>query len=387
MAAARLVSTPVCEIRHAPIAMNTVSTTGNSSGSIDIPTAMPASSAVEPTAAPAAVEHDDQDADRRADNGECPHQPPGLCLQARRFGLQRAERMADPADLACRAGRGDLGNAPAAHDQRAGKHARQVLAARMAACRLIGGMARPLAHRHRFARQQRFICLQVAAAKQDRVGGDAVALGQHDQIAAHHLAPGDAPLHAIANDQRAWAGQVAQRLQHALGARLLNHRDHHRHGREAQQDQRLMQAAEQQVDGAAAEQQRQHRFAHHLEGDARQRAAVGARQLVVPFHIETGPRFRLGETAQCRRLGERFAPVRGKLHGLLIPRPLGWRHQTFARTSTPIRSATARSSAVAITRISTDDPSAPMRCSLRSRSSPARSRPAARQTPSRMTGE
>ena len=44
MAAARLVSTPVCEIRHAPIAMNTVSTTGNSSGSIDIPTAMPASS-------------------------------------------------------------------------------------------------------------------------------------------------------------------------------------------------------------------------------------------------------------------------------------------------------------------------------------------------------
>jgi hypothetical protein len=32
-------------MRQAPIAMNTVSTTGNSSGSIDMPSAMPASSA------------------------------------------------------------------------------------------------------------------------------------------------------------------------------------------------------------------------------------------------------------------------------------------------------------------------------------------------------
>ena len=45
MAAARRVSTRAREIRQAPIAMNTVSTTGNSSGSIDMPSAMPASTA------------------------------------------------------------------------------------------------------------------------------------------------------------------------------------------------------------------------------------------------------------------------------------------------------------------------------------------------------
>ena len=45
MAAARRVRTRAREIRQAPIAMKTASTTGNSSGSIDIPRAMPPSSA------------------------------------------------------------------------------------------------------------------------------------------------------------------------------------------------------------------------------------------------------------------------------------------------------------------------------------------------------
>ena len=45
IAAARRVRTRAREIRQAPIAMNTVSTTGNSSGSIDMPSAMPASTA------------------------------------------------------------------------------------------------------------------------------------------------------------------------------------------------------------------------------------------------------------------------------------------------------------------------------------------------------
>uniref|UniRef100_A0A0S6Z011 Secreted protein n=1 Tax=Mizugakiibacter sediminis TaxID=1475481 RepID=A0A0S6Z011_9GAMM len=45
MVAARRVSTRAFEMRHAPITMNTLSTSGNSSGSIDMPSAMPASSA------------------------------------------------------------------------------------------------------------------------------------------------------------------------------------------------------------------------------------------------------------------------------------------------------------------------------------------------------
>ena len=45
MAEARRVSTRMREIRQAPMTVNTVSTSGNSSGSIDMPSAMPASSA------------------------------------------------------------------------------------------------------------------------------------------------------------------------------------------------------------------------------------------------------------------------------------------------------------------------------------------------------
>ncbi len=45
MAAGRRVSTLCCDMRQAPIAMNTVSTSGNSSGSIAMAIVMPASAA------------------------------------------------------------------------------------------------------------------------------------------------------------------------------------------------------------------------------------------------------------------------------------------------------------------------------------------------------
>lgn len=45
IAAVRRVSTRACEMRQAPMAMKIVNTMGNSSGSIDMPSAMPASTA------------------------------------------------------------------------------------------------------------------------------------------------------------------------------------------------------------------------------------------------------------------------------------------------------------------------------------------------------
>ena len=65
-----------------------------------------------------------------ADHGEHPHEPPRLRLQPWRLGLQCAERLTDLADFAACAGRDHLGDARAAHDQRAGKHDRQIVAAR-----------------------------------------------------------------------------------------------------------------------------------------------------------------------------------------------------------------------------------------------------------------
>ena len=43
--------------------------------------------------------------------------------------------------------------------------------------------------------QQRFVGLQIVASTQHRVGRHAIALGEHDEVAAHDLAAGDsAPL-------------------------------------------------------------------------------------------------------------------------------------------------------------------------------------------------
>ena len=154
-----------------------------------------------------------------------------------------------------------------------------------------------LAHGHGLARQQRFIGLQVVTLNEHCVGRHPVALGKHDEIATHHLPAGDSFALAIANDQRTRTGEIAQRLQDALGAGLLHDRDHDRHGREGEQDERFLQVAERQIDHAAAEQQRQHRLAQHLEDDAQRRAPIRPGQLVVSLGLQPGLSVRLAEAA------------------------------------------------------------------------------------------
>ncbi|WP_236748784.1 hypothetical protein [Acidovorax carolinensis] len=57
---------------------------------------------------------------------------------------------------------------------------------------------------------------------------------QHQQVAAHHVAPGDALLLAVADDQRARGRQVAQRFERALRLALLRQRDADDHKHKAQ---------------------------------------------------------------------------------------------------------------------------------------------------------
>ena len=66
---------------------------------------------------------------------------------------------------------------------------------------------------------------------QHGVGRDPVALREDQHVAAHHLASGDAPARAIADDQRARAGEVAERGERPLGLALLDERDRDDHYR------------------------------------------------------------------------------------------------------------------------------------------------------------
>jgi len=192
--------------------------------------------------------------------------PPQGAHQAARALLQRRGR---------RLGGRQVG-AYATHGRaaRRGKDPRQARAARdHGAGEQFGGLVlvlalcrRQLGHGHGFAREQGLVHLQLAVEQQG-VGSDAVALAQHQQVAADHVAPGDALLGAIAHHQRARGRQVAQRLQGALRAPFLHQRDGYDHEHGAEQEQCLAPVAQRQVDAASGQQHQEHGLGEHLAHD------------------------------------------------------------------------------------------------------------------------
>ena len=145
----------------------------------------------------------------------------------------------------------------------------------------------------------RFVGLQVLTLQEDGVGRNPVALGKDDEVAPHDVPASDPLALAIANDKRTGAGEVAQRLQNALGAGLLHHGDHDRHGGEGDQDDRLLQIAEQEVNDAADQEQRQHRFAQHLNRYPKRRAPIGLGKLIMPLGLQ--PRLGIDFTEATER--------------------------------------------------------------------------------------
>ncbi len=175
---------------------------------------------------------------------------PRLLLQPWGLGLYPDDRAPDPADLAARSGRGRDGESRAADHQRSRKDKRQIIAAGRGGRRWELAR-RPLAHRHRFAGQQRLIDLYVAAFNQQAVGGHTIAFRQHQRIAAHDFATRDAAPHAVAHDQRARARQIAQGFENTLAAALLHDCDRHRQRGEGEQYERIGQLADHDVEQAA----------------------------------------------------------------------------------------------------------------------------------------
>ena len=129
---------------------------------------------------------------------------------------------------------------------------------------------------------------------------------QQHQVTGHDLAAGDALFHASAHHQRARTGQIAQRLQRALGLAFLidGDADHHEHGH--QQDQRFVKIAERKVDRAPGDQQQQHRFAHDFQRNPQHVPTLAARQLVGSVLRQTAFRLGIGQPGRS----ELFESVR-----------------------------------------------------------------------------
>ena len=143
-------------------------------------------------------------------------------LQVRGQHHRRGQRSADAPDLCTRTSRRDARQAHAARHHGAGK---QRGGTGLTQHGLLLGLScqRRLVQRRRLARQQRLVGAELAL-QQERVGGDAVALMQQQQVAAHHLAAGNAPEHlglAAGQGVGAVLRQTARRLGIVQAARVL----------------------------------------------------------------------------------------------------------------------------------------------------------------------
>ena len=206
-------------------------------------------------------------------------------MQWRGLVLDGAERLADLADLARAAGRGDLRETMPADNHGSGEYERQIVAA--GPRRRLRSGARHLAYGNGFSGEQRFVGLQFAGRMQHGIGGHPISFGQHDAVAADDFAPGNTLALPAADDQGARAGQVAQRLEHVFGPLFLHDRDRDGDGDKAQQHQRLADIPEHEIHDARGAQELEHGLAGHLEHDAQDRAAAALRQLVVPVAAQT----------------------------------------------------------------------------------------------------
>ena len=95
----RRVSTCLRDIRQAPSARNTVSTTGNSSGSIAIAGVMPASSPSSQLPRVKPVDHNHDDRGGNPENGQDPYQTVDFTLKRGALRLDAPQRRADLAEL------------------------------------------------------------------------------------------------------------------------------------------------------------------------------------------------------------------------------------------------------------------------------------------------
>lgn len=146
-----------------------------------------------------------------------------------------------------------------------------------------------LAHRDRLSGQQRLVDGEVMRAGEHRICRNPVAFGQDEEIATDDLAARDPLPLPVPDHERSRTGQLAQGFQHAFGAGLLHDGDDDGDGAERQEQQRLAKVAEQQVDQPAAQKQREHRLAQHLEHDAQRRAPFGPGQFVETVLLQPQP--------------------------------------------------------------------------------------------------
>jgi len=141
------------------------------------------------------------------------------------------------------------------------------------------------------------------------------------QVTANHVASGDALRLAIADDQRARTGQVAQGFDGAFGLAFLVERESERDQHKTEQRQPFLQVAEHEVQGAGCQQQQEHRFAHRLQGNGEKRSPLAAGQGVGALRRQTPCRLVFAQSRiRDGSCGDRVTYRTARDHGFSLQR-------------------------------------------------------------------
>ncbi len=247
----------------------------------------------DPVAPRQGVRDDDDGAENEPDDGEVADDAARFPLQGRVLALQGRERPADHADFRIESRGRHLDDPLPPHHHRSRINEGQPVAARTP--HPGGAVPDALVDRDRLPGEQRLVGREAAVPDDRAVGGNAIPLGEDDRIAADHLPSRDAPFGAAPDDERARARQVPQGLERSFGLPLLIEGDRHDDEDEAEEHEPLRRVPEREIDGAAGDEQEEHRLAGHAEGDARHRTARRRGQLVRPVAREPARGLLLGE--------------------------------------------------------------------------------------------
>src|SRR5450830_108650 len=93
---------------------------------------------------------------------------------------------------------------------------------------------------------------------------------QDQDVFPDNVAPRNANAPPIANDERSWARQVAERFERPLGLARLIERNAHDAEHRGQKHQSLSTTAEKEIDRAAADEKKNHRLSKNFESNSRE---------------------------------------------------------------------------------------------------------------------
>ncbi len=151
----------------------------------------------------------------------------------------------------------------ALHNERAGIDERQIVPAGGGhGTRAVG---RGLPDGHRLPGEQGLVHGHVGGREEDGVSRNAVSRLEQEEIIADHLAPRDASLLPVADDEGARTREVPQPVERALRLVLLIHRDAGDQDNEAEEHEGFLRIAEDDVDRPTGDEEDKHRLAEQVE--------------------------------------------------------------------------------------------------------------------------